>query len=482
MDNIMEHKLRGLGICTHFSRRERGWKAEHLIPLAKEMGVSLIRDEIEWHNVEKEKGKYQISPENCDWLKRASDAGLGINFILLYGNSIYENPLDPEAFAKFAKFMANELVGKYNIVNFEIWNEPTNFQFLKHYGGSWSGREPCPWLAKFAELVETTAAVLKKEVPQIPLMVAPGDPQFFYMAERFPRSLKDIDAYASHPYPSRFPPETVPWGGTQIHERDGVSVADDDHSYLSLWSRAREICRKHLGRELSMHATEWGYSTYDHHRKGHNMAGYSEQAQALYIARGVILSFAAGLESIYLYDFMDDGLNRYELEDNFGMVRNEARNYERKPSWSILRRLSEILSPDWRPVAEAPARLNTEINPLPYNNDLWQHPVKEPYLCIESPQIYWFKVGKDVVSFVWKSGRISGEYREPSGSIEWIDAPEFRRIEIIDLNTGLPISATPTIHDGKLILPEIPVGGSPVAIRWTPSDPGSFFKKINCAT
>lgn len=446
------------------------------------MGASLVRDEIEWHGVEKEKGKYAISAENHDWLKRVSAAGLGINFVLLYGNSIYENPLDPKAFANFAKFMAKELAGKYNIVSFELWNEPTNFQFLKHYGGPWSGIEPCLWLEKFAELVELTAATLKKEVPRMPLIVAPGDPQFFHMAMRHPESLKDIDAYASHPYPSRFPPETVPWGGAQIHGRDGISVADDDHSYMSLWRCAREHCRKHLGRELAMHATEWGYSTYDHHRKGHNMAGYSEEAQAAYIARGVILSFAAGLESICLYDFMDDGLDRYELEDNFGMVRHEERHYEHKPSWFILRRLSEILSPGWEHIKTSPARLAADINPLPFNNDLWQHPVTEPYLLINSPQCFWFKVGKDVVSFVWKGGRISGEYRDPCGSIEWEDAPEFRRIEMTDLSTGKPLPANPVIENKKLILPDVPVGGSPVAVRWMPSDPGSLFTKLCRAT
>ncbi len=473
--------MRGLGICTHFSRRNQGWKAEHLVPLAADMGVSLVRDEIEWHNVEREKGRYSISPENHDWLKRVSDAGMGIDFILLYGNSIYENPLDPEAFANFAKFMARELAGKYNIASFEIWNEPTNFQFLKHYGGSWSGKEPCPWLAKFAELVERTAEVLKREVPQIPLIVAPGDPQFFFMAERFPESLKDIDAYASHPYPSRFPPETVPWGGAQIHERDGISVADDDHSYFSLWRRAQEHCRKHLGRELALHATEWGYSTYDHHRKGHNMAGYSEEAQSKYLARGTILSLAAGLESLYIYDFMDDGVNRYELEDNFGMVRHESRSYSKKPSWHTLRRLSELMSPEWSMIEKAPAVLNVDLNPLPQNQDLWQHPVIEPYLNIASPQIYWFKIGKDIVSFVWRGGRISGEYRDPAGSIEWKGAPQFSRIEMCDLHTGESLPVNTSYDNGKLVLPDVPVGGSPVAVRWTPSDPESLSSSLGRA-
>lgn len=474
----MSLKLCGLGICTHFYHRDAGWKAEHLVPLADEMGVSLVRDEILWEDTEKEKGFYSISQVHLDWMQRVTDAGMGINMLLCYGNKIYENPLDPKAFANYAGFIARELAGKYNIVSFEIWNEPYNFQFMSQYGGSWNGKEPCLWLEKFSELVTETAAVLKKEAPQVPLIVSPGEPQFYHMTMRYPQSLAQIDAVGIHPYPSRFPPETVPWGGQQIYERDGISVADDDHSYLSMWRRLQECCKEYLGRELALYATEWGYPTHDHNLRGTHFAGYTDEAQAIYTVRGLILSMAAGVESLYIYDFMDDGIDRYEQEDNFGLVRNEVHCFERKPSWYAVRRLVEWLTPDWEYLKQPPAELMVDINPLPHSADLWKHPVKEPHICINSPQSYWFITGNDLVCFIWHGGKISGEYCEPIGSMQWDQAPEFRRIEMYNMFTGRYLPCKPAIENGKLIIPEVPVGTSPVAIRWMPSDPEKLLYRL----
>lgn len=463
MDNL---KLKGLGVCTHFSRREKGWKVEDLLPLACDMGVSLVRDEIEWSRVETEKGKYQIPEVDQDWLQQVTDAGLGINLILLYGNQLYDNPLDPEAFANYAVFMARTLIGKYNIVALEIWNEPTNFEFKKYYDGSWSGQGDCLWLEKFAELVSITAEKLKKEFPEMPLIVAPGEPQFFHMAMRYPDSLKNIDGIAAHPYPGRFPAETVPWGGKQINKRDGISVADDDHSYLSLWRKTQEHCRKYLGHELALHTTEWGYSTYNHHLKGSNTAGYSESAQAIYIARGLILNMVAGVKTIYIYALMDDGTDRFEQEDNFGIVKHEKLGLAKKPAWASIRRLAEILGADCTFVKDAPPILETEINALPYNDDLWQHPVREPHLCITDPQFFNFAAGKDLVSFLWLGGRINGEYQSPVGQIVWHNAPEFKNIEICDIFTGEKLPLQTITENGNLNIKEVPVGNNPIAIRW----------------
>ncbi|MBN2714049.1 MAG: hypothetical protein JXR97_16645, partial [Planctomycetes bacterium] len=258
----MSTPLRGLGVCTHFCRRKIGWKAEKLLPMAAEMGVSLVRDEILWSDVEKEKGIYAVPQVDLEWMQQATDLGLGINLLLCYGNKLYENPMDPKAYTDYACYMAKELIGKFNIASFELWNEPTNFEMKAAYGGSWSGQEPCLWLEKYAELVSFSAAELKKVAPDIPLIVGPGEIQFYYMAKNHPESLANVDGFGIHPYPGRFPPETVPWGGAQIHERDGASVADDDHSYISLWRRLQECCTENIGRPLQMHTTEWGYTTY----------------------------------------------------------------------------------------------------------------------------------------------------------------------------------------------------------------------------
>ena len=467
--------MRGLGLCTHFERRNLGWKVEELLPLARRIGATTLRQEAGlWHRVEAAKGRYELPAVEADWLQRATDAGMSVIPVLALGNSIYDNPMDPEGFARYAAFMARTLPKRFNIEAFEIWNEPTNFQFMRHYGGSWSGAEPCLWLEKFAELTALATKAVKDEAPDVPVMVSPGEPQFAYMARRFPESLEHVEALGVHPYSNRFPPETTPWGGPQIHQRDGVSVADDHHSYLSLWRHARRICREDLGRELRLYVTEYGYSTYDHSRKGANAAGYTEDAQAKYLARGLILTLAAGVEMVCVYDLMDDGTDRYEAEDNWGLVRHEKRGYEPKPAWHALRRVAEALAPAWKHLPEPPARLDVTIRPLPCNADQWQQPPVERHLQITGPEAHWFTaghaacMGEDWVSFVWRAGRISGEYNDPVGEIVWEGAPKFTKIEMRDLFTGQSLPVRPTREGGRLILPEVPVGGSPVAIRWTP--------------
>jgi hypothetical protein len=329
-DNSDIPLLKGLGVCTHFERRSAGWKAEKLIPLIRQMGASVVRQEVDWRAAEPERGQLRMPDVSRDWLNRAWDAGLGVILVLCYGNDRYENPLDPQAYARYATFMARECRGK-PIMAYEIWNEPTNFEFLRRYGGAWSGKPPCAWLDRYAELMALTAPAIKGADPQAKVIINPGEAQFAHLVEAHPYALAAIDGVSHHPYPMRFPPETAAWGGHQIRERDGIDSADDDHSFLSVWRLTQERCRKHLGRELDLYATEFGYSTYNQHGRPSIFAGYTESAQAAYLVRGIVLNFVAGLRSVCLYDFMDDGVDRHEAEHNFGIVRHEQRGWEPKP-------------------------------------------------------------------------------------------------------------------------------------------------------
>jgi hypothetical protein len=458
--------LKGFGVCTHFERRDAGWKAEKLIPLIRQMGASVVRQEVDWRSVELERGQHRIPDVSRDWLNRASDAGLGVILVLCYGNDRYENPLDPQAYARYAAFMARECRDK-PIVAYEIWNEPTNFAFLKQYGGSWSGKPPCPWLDRYAELMAAAAPAIKEADPRAQVIINPGEAQFAHLVQTHPKALAAVDGTSHHPYPMRFPPETAAWGGAQIRERDGVDSADDDHSFLSIWRLTQKRCRQRLGREMELYATEFGYSTYNHHGRPAIFAGYTEPAQAAYLVRGIVLGFAAGLRSNCLYDFMDDGLERHEAEHNFGMVRHEQRGWESKPSYHAIRRLSQWLGSAWTFEPAPPVRLEVEMKPLPQNQDLWQAPVVEPHLRITAPQLFCFRTGSDLVAIFWRGGRISGEYNDPFGDLVWIG--EGRSVQAVaaeDLATGQSLPLQAQAEGGRVRWRDLPVGGTPVAVRW----------------
>jgi len=458
-------RLKGFGMCTHFASREKGWKIERLLPLMKEAGVSVVRTEILWDTVELQPGTYAIPAVDREWLDALREAGIDLLLLLCYGNPIYPNPVDPQAFAAYCHWLGSELKD-YPLLGAEIWNEPTNFQFMKHYGGNWSGIPPCPWADRFAELVQVSAAAIRQAHPRLPIMTNPGDPQFFHMVEAHPEAFRDLDGVGIHPYACRFPPETVPWGGAQLQQRDGVSVADDDHSFLSLLRRTQEWGRQHLGRELELHVTEFGYTTYNQHRRPGMVAGYTEAAQAMYLTRGMILGLAGGARTMCVYDLMDDGPDLFDQESNFGIVRHESAGYAPKPAFHALRRLARQLGPDWSYVPEAPAELVTEINPLSQNEDHWQKPVVEPHLVLTSPQAHWFRTGNEWMTYVWRAGRNDGEYNAPLGRLVWDDAPPFAGVEVLDLVTGESIGVKVQREGTRLIVDDLPVGGSPVSVRW----------------
>ncbi len=57
--------MRGLGVVTHFGRGPN-WDVDKVLPLLKEMGVTVVRDGPEWAGVERTKGQYVISPGTYD--------------------------------------------------------------------------------------------------------------------------------------------------------------------------------------------------------------------------------------------------------------------------------------------------------------------------------------------------------------------------------------------------------------------------------
>ncbi|OGV40317.1 MAG: hypothetical protein A2X48_23450 [Lentisphaerae bacterium GWF2_49_21] len=468
--NLLKRMDKCVGVCTHFQSRDNGWKVENLLPLIQAAGIKIVRQEIHWHQVEKKKGIYKIPEVYQEWVDKASDAGLGIIMLLCYGNPIYENPLDPSAFAKYAKFMAGKLKDR-NIIAYEIWNEPTNFRFYEQYGGSWSGKSPSLWRDKFCELLAMSAKDIREEDAETPIITNTGEPQFFNMIENEAGSFKHVDGVSHHPYPVIFPPETIPYGGGRISSQDGVSVADDDHSFISLFEMTRRYAEEHLKRGFKTYATEFGFSTFDHSRHPGWPAGYRQEAQAAYIVRSLVLAFAAGVQSPCIYDFMDDGTDRYNGEHNFGLIMNEKRDYEKKQSYHAVRRLIGFLGDSWTHLEKPPANLIVErTNPKPAL--FWQAPAQEPFLRIRSPQAFWFDKGDSILAFVWMGGRIGGEFNDPLGKIIWERPPRIMPVEIRNLVTGekLPVKLSPPVRSGqfgeRIILDEIPVGGAPIAIRW----------------
>jgi hypothetical protein len=458
-------RLRGLGVGTHFP--SANWDVDKLLPLIRDLGVSVVRQDFHWEAIEKTKGHYAVPDDMRHWFDAVTGAGIKVVVLLSYGNKLYENPLDPQAYANYAAWMARNF--REGVAAFEIWNEPTNFYFLKQYGGAWSGRDDALWTVKFGELVRTAAAAMKKAGPSAPIIHNLENTPWLYSLRRSAQDFADVDGIDVHPYPIRFPPETIPFGGPEIEKRDGAAVADERHSLLSLLDFHSKDCpRKYLGRALECWVGEFGYTTYSPLKDGF-YAGFSEQAQAAYLVRGLVMGLAYGVKAWCLYDLIDDSPNPHDAESRFGLLADSTRGYKPKPSYYAIQRVARLLGEDWQAVDQAQAQLEVNVRPLADNGDIWQGPQPTGFVQVNGPEVRWFRVGRDYVTILWRAGRFNGELAPVIGKMNWPQPPEAAegvKVTVQDLVSGEDIGVVVSREGSSLTVAGVPVGGAPIAIRW----------------
>ncbi|MPM83365.1 hypothetical protein SDC9_130429 [bioreactor metagenome] len=90
--------------------------------------------------------------------------------------------------------------------------------------------------------------------------------------------------------------------------------------------------------------TEFGFTTFEMNDKKVKAlyAGFSEQAQALYLLRRFAESLALPVALSCQYDFLDDyGSDPETDEANFGILRSD---YSRKPAFRVMQRMNSLLA------------------------------------------------------------------------------------------------------------------------------------------
>ncbi len=454
--------LRGLGVDAHFGR-DANWDVDYVLPLMKRMGVSIVRLEIPWSKVERTKGQYSLFPAAKHFCDALAHAGIKMIAVLDGTNPIYKNPIDRKAFARYASWVTRAI--HRDVAAYEIWNEPWNFSFRQRYGGAWNGRGNAPWLAQYARFVHTAVVAMRKVNPKAVIIQNLDGPMWVYALHRYPQDFTGTDGIDLHPYPDRFPPETLPWGGFAIRRRDGVSVDDNRHgllSYLDILSRLDP--ERYLGHALQCWVGEFGYSTYTPERQNGLGEGYTPRVQAAYLVRGLLLGLTAGVRAFCLYDMVDDSPNPFDPECNYGLVDPRSEGYRPKPAFYAIRRVAQWLGPHWKSIAPAPARL--EVSLLPSDKHVWQAPPQAGWVQINGAEVRWFRVGDTYVTFLWKAGRACREQNPPMGKILWPHAPQIVALQAEDVVSGQLLSVSVSRRGNTLEVSGLPVGWSPTAIRW----------------
>lgn len=289
-----------MGTVTHASH---GWGRGDLrfVDVIAQIGLGVVREEIGWKNCEKKKGVYEVDACFDRFVDALNARGIALDFLLSYENGLYENPADPEAFSRWAVYMARRYGKKINM--FEIWNEPGNFFFRRRYGGERYGESP--WIRKFVSFTKTVSEALHRARPDASVLVCAEDCWPTLEAEFGLGIAGSGDVVSIHPYcHGQIRPER------EMFFKDCGSLVRDR---IRAGGGSGRVC-----------ITEVGWTTYEGKMKFETvMGGYpraSLEMQARYLSRMMLMTPQYGADFACQYDLIDDGPRREFTEHNFGIL------------------------------------------------------------------------------------------------------------------------------------------------------------------
>jgi hypothetical protein len=304
------------GVQTHFALNRGVPDAD----LSKISGgnIASIRDEVYWSQVEVEKGVYTMPDYVPQALDLAISKGLKPLIILDYGNQFYDGggmPISDEAqaaFVRYAEFVANYFKGK--VQGYEVWNE-----WNIGAGSNQSGSPPDP--AAYVSLLAKTSAALKRIDPTVMVLggvVAHWDSGWIVKILQN-GAASHLDGISIHPYC---------WG----------SGWDGRPEVLVDWlGKLEDTIRSYSdGRQIPLYLTEIGWPNQT------GALGTPPEVTAGYLSRLLILATAKPfIRGIWWYDFRDDGTDKSDVEQNFGLL-----NYDGtpKPAWYMLSDMAGLLN------------------------------------------------------------------------------------------------------------------------------------------
>ena len=311
------------------------WRGDfRYLDLVAAAGLGVVRDDAIWDWHEKKRGEIVFTENFRAMVQALMVRGILFDCVLGGKNDLYENPLDADAFARYATAAATAArefgVG---VRLFEIFNEPHNFHFPRVYlpEGMEYTRFQCDpkalWVQKHAELTRKAADAIRAVLPDANVGVGSEDwwDLFKQMLANAPIARKG-DVVAIHPYDHFQPRPEGNWffrdGGRALRE---TLLANGGADRIAM--------------------TECGWTTYDAtgggtHAHVGNYPSSTLVEQAQYIVRYYLLARQHGIEFACQYDFMDDGPRRDHTEHNFGFVRQDATP---KPSFAAVAAMTRLV-------------------------------------------------------------------------------------------------------------------------------------------
>ncbi len=313
------------GTCTHFCQ------GKGVLPLTMDLlkaaGFSMIRDELFWGMIEKEKGKFVVPQEFQAYIDAAVNRKIAPLIILTYVNPLYNDimggkpfPCTPEgraAYLRGVEFTVKHF--KNQVKLWEIWNEPNYVDPVHEY----------------LPLLKETYPLIHSIDPGATVIScggggAGGGPGGGFIIPIINAKGVDFqDGFSIHPYMGPSVPEKgYPAPGSPI---PAVNIP-------VVWEFMKGIIGGNPrtdGRKLEMWVTELGWTT------GKCQQGLDEKMQAVCLSHAYLLNRRyLTAKALFWYDFQNDGENPDSQEDNFGLVRKD---FAPKPSYQAAAVLASVL-------------------------------------------------------------------------------------------------------------------------------------------
>ena len=285
-------------------------------------GIGVIRNDALWRECERKPGVY-TDPNGhfAANILALKERGISRNIALTHPNPVAypENPLDPDAHAKWAAHFAKT---HPDVDVLEIFNEGWSFGFHKRYGDK--------WIEKLVEYNRKAVPLIRAVRPDAAVLVASEDGWGALSREIQLGIAGKDDVVSFHPYIHGKDPRP---------ERHGFFWADEG-------KKMKELLAAHGG-ATRLRITEVGWTTYGVDENGHSecwfVGGYpgvTYAAQAQYLIRAYLIARSAGVEAMMQYDFRDDGPRRNYTEHNFGLVFHD---YTPKPSFAAVAFMARLI-------------------------------------------------------------------------------------------------------------------------------------------
>jgi hypothetical protein len=370
---------------TKVERRGAGDNLPLLADLAKQAGVRWTREELVWSLIEPNQN--DLRPIYDSSLRLAAQKGFGIIGMLLTTpawardptcrptrEAYWCPPASAATYAKFAAWMAErydgdgymDAPGSPRIAAWELWNEPNDVGNWADIGANGDARK-----RRYGELMIAAYQAIKAADPTATVLI--GGSYIFDQGcaggicdginflsgpngvfRQLPQARRAFDVFATHPYASPTAPDAL--NIPRIVLIEGTTRAARG------WLNSAPIGRP----DAQLWLTELGWCTTPGNCPG--SLPVSEDQQANYLVRSMVLAQQNGAQHISWFQFEDAFDDPNRLGGNAAIVRNyNGQTYPPKPAYFAYRTLAAQLS-SATPAGTGPVHSHVFDPNQPYTN------------------------------------------------------------------------------------------------------------------